>query len=292
MPRLRLATALVSLLFGTIAYANHPVLVEGTCDSPVFGTTLVSPGTCGDVDGDGRIGTAEDTDGADRIFGTLSAAVGPGTGAAAGTGANLNGTVTIVGSGRHTLPTSLAIPDAASGPTLLTIQAAPGVVALIDAVAQGDATANNNLRQNIAGFHITATGADDRIVLRNLTFRNWSEAVRVNGGARVVIENCVFEHNIDYGVRVMGSANVVVQDSQFFETGWRFGVTTTPVATPGTAIAYEGSSTGLVSKSVILNSVASSISSTSSGGATAVRYFQVVLGGNGSGIVNATAIGF
>src|SRR6185503_15329024 len=81
------------------ASANHPVLVEGNCDSPVPGTTLVAPGTCGDFDGDGRIGTAEDTDGADRIFGTLNAALGPGTGAAAGTGANYNGTVLIVASG-------------------------------------------------------------------------------------------------------------------------------------------------------------------------------------------------
>ena len=32
---------------------------------------------CGDFDGDGRIGTAEDTDGGDRIFGTINAALGP-----------------------------------------------------------------------------------------------------------------------------------------------------------------------------------------------------------------------
>src|SRR5918997_2853318 len=78
------------------ASANHPVLVEGNCDSPVPGTTIVAAGTCGDFDGDARIGTAEDTDGADRIFGTLSAALGPGTGAAAGTGANQNGHIIIV----------------------------------------------------------------------------------------------------------------------------------------------------------------------------------------------------
>src|ERR687893_2103515 len=80
--------------------ANHPVLLEGNCDSPVPGTTIVEKGTCGDFDGDGRIGTAEDTDGADRIFGTLTAALGPGTGAAAGTGANFNGHIIIVTSGR------------------------------------------------------------------------------------------------------------------------------------------------------------------------------------------------
>src|SRR6185436_12182254 len=106
---LRIATLFVAAMafFGAAllvgsnnAVANHPVLVEGNCDSPVPGTTLVSPGTCGDYDGDGRIGTAEDTDGADRIFGTINAAMGPGTGAAAGTGANHNGLVKIVASGR------------------------------------------------------------------------------------------------------------------------------------------------------------------------------------------------
>src|SRR6185295_8448403 len=105
--RLLAFSLLCAALFGGTLYvsgvkvsANHPVLVEGNCDSPVPGTTLVSPGTCGDFDGDGRIGTAEDTDGADRIFGTLNAAIGPGTGAAAGTGANYNGKLIIVTSGR------------------------------------------------------------------------------------------------------------------------------------------------------------------------------------------------
>src|SRR5918993_5814851 len=81
------AIVAMSLTFGNNVSANHPVLVEGNCDSPVPGTTIVSLGTCGDFDGDGRIGTAEDTDGTDRIFGTIAAALGPGTGAAAGTGA-------------------------------------------------------------------------------------------------------------------------------------------------------------------------------------------------------------
>ena len=60
---------------GTEVSANHPVLVEGNCDSPVPGVTIVTQATCGDFDGDGRIGTAEDTDGQDRIFGTLAAAL-------------------------------------------------------------------------------------------------------------------------------------------------------------------------------------------------------------------------
>src|SRR5687768_12969205 len=109
-------------LLGGMAYvssvnvaANHPVFVEGNCDSPVPGTTLVAPGTCGDFDGDGRIGTAEDTDGADRIFGTIFAAIGPGTGAAAGTGANHNGLVLIVRSGRFAEPIYIGVTQLGPG---------------------------------------------------------------------------------------------------------------------------------------------------------------------------------
>src|SRR5688572_19028551 len=121
----------VTLLSGERASANHPVLVEGNCDSPVPGTTIVAQGTCGDFDGDGRIGSAEDTDGADRIFGTINAALGPGSGAAAGTGANQNGQITIVTSGRFA--EKLIITGANVG-----LQGAPGVSASIDAVLQGD----------------------------------------------------------------------------------------------------------------------------------------------------------
>lgn len=291
MQGFRIATSLILLLCAGAALANHPVIVEGNCDSPTFNTTVLgTAGTCGDFDGDGRVGTAEDTDGADRVFGTLSAAIGPGTGAAAGTGANFNGTVLIAKSGRFVLPTSLAIGDVA-GPTLLTIEAAPGEAALIDAVAQGDTLANNNFRQTIAGVHITASNVEDRIVLRNLTFRNWSEAIRVNGGARVVVENCTFEHNLDYAVRVMGSAHVMITGSRMFDTGSRFAGTVTPVGV-GTAIQFEGTSSGLVSKTAIFNSTGTAINNASSGGASAVRFFQVIVGGNGSGILNATPVTF
>src|SRR5687768_6335528 len=122
--------------------ANHPVLVEGNCDSPVPGTTIVDLGNCGDFDGDGRIGTAEDTDGADRIFGTLRAALGPGTGAAAGTGANNNGTITIVTSGRFAETLFIGQQGFFPGkgnpnPANVIIQGAPGVSAEIDRKSVG-----------------------------------------------------------------------------------------------------------------------------------------------------------
>lgn len=284
-------TTALTLAFSGAAYANHPVLVEGNCDSPNPATTSVAIGTCGDFDGDGLIGTAEDTDGADRIFGTLTAAIGPGSGPAAGTGANSNGTVLIVTSGRFVEPSTLTIPDAASGPTHLTIEAAPGVVAVIGAVLQGDPAGGNVARQMAAGINITATGGDDRIVLRNLSFQNWSEAVRISAGATVTIDNCKFERNLDYAIRVMGTALLIVHETTIMNTGTRAGsVGSTPF--PGRAISFENASRGLVTKSFISGSAAEALANTSSLGVGAVSHYQLVVGLNGGGIVNATAINY
>src|SRR4029453_17377361 len=174
--------ALVLAVWAGVAWAGHPVLVEGNCDSPVPGTTLGAPGACGDFDGDGRIGTAEDTDGADRIFGTLNAALGTGAGAAAGTGTNRNGVMIIVTSGRfaETLDVSGANGN-------LTIEAAPGVDAAIDAVLQGDPGGMNNPRQSAVGISIDQPD-DRRITLRNLAIRNFLVGVRVQGASHVSIE--------------------------------------------------------------------------------------------------------
>ncbi|MBA2614627.1 MAG: hypothetical protein H0U90_02445 [Actinobacteria bacterium] len=44
------------------AWANHPVLVEGNClDPPAGNPGSTAPGTCGDYDGDTRIGTPRTT---------------------------------------------------------------------------------------------------------------------------------------------------------------------------------------------------------------------------------------
>jgi hypothetical protein len=82
-----------SALIATPALANHPVVVEGNCFGPGVGTTAtglqaspVPPGSCGDYDGDGRIGAAEDAD-MDNTYGTITAAI---------TAVAANGRVTIV----------------------------------------------------------------------------------------------------------------------------------------------------------------------------------------------------
>jgi hypothetical protein len=279
----------MSLLVASNVSANHPVLVEGNCDSPVPGTTLVAPGTCGDFDGDGRIGTAEDTDGADRIFGTLRAALGPGTGAAAGTGANHNGTITIVASGRFA--ESLFIGDGGiipgegvANPGNVTIEAAPGVTAALDAVLQGDPLGGNTTRQNGDGIDIYYLTTGKKVVLRNLTIRNFSWGVYATLNSSVTIDNCRFEHNLNYGIQAVSSAKVFVIGSRFAGTGFRIGGPSA-VASPGHAISYEGFSSGEVAQTQITGSAGRALSNTSTG---SVTYYELFLGDNAAGIVGAT----
>jgi parallel beta-helix repeat protein len=240
--------------------ANHPVLVEGNCDSPVPGTTIVNIGQCGDYDGDGRIGTAEDTDGADRIFGTLKAALGPGTGAAAGTGANNNGRITIVRSGRFaeqlligmTIP---AFPDqGTANPGNVTIEAAPGVEANIDAVLQGDPAGGNTARQAGVGitiFNGSNTTPTTVVTLRNLVIRNFQEGIVTAGSTRVNIDNCRIENNRDYGIHLTDFGQVVISHSQIQSNGFRIPVS--GPSSPGAGIQLEDAVRLYVVKSVVSN---------------------------------------
>lgn len=280
----------MSMLMTNNVSANHPVLVEGNCDSPVPGTTLVAPGTCGDFDGDGRIGTAEDTDGADRIFGTLRAAIGAGTGAAAGTGINHNGTIVIVTSGRFAENVFIGDAGFVAGqgvvsPGNVTIEAAPGVSAAIDAVLQGDPAGGNTTRQNGDGIDVYYLSPDKRVTLRNLTIRNFSWGVYATLNSRVTIENCRFENNLNYGVQAVNGARVSIFDSQFFATGVRSGDSVSSTPNPGHAISYEGSSSGEVMSTRITGTAGRAISNTGTG---AVTFYEVFLGNNGSGIIGAT----
>jgi hypothetical protein len=238
------------------AEANHPVLVEGNCDSPVPGTTLVSPGTCGDFDGDGRIGTAEDTDGADRIFGTINAAMGPGTGAAAGTGANHNGLVRIVASGRFAeavfIGRSGIVPGLGSAnPGHVTLEAAPGVNAIIDAVLQGDPGGGNVTRQDGRGIYILylpQETPDRRVTLRNLTIRNFKIGVDTSG-ISVEMVDCRLEHNLDYGIRAGNSSRLVVLNSEIVNTGFRIGAASN-IPTDGQGIRINQASAKIVNTNV------------------------------------------
>lgn len=267
--------------------ANHPVLVEGNCDSPVPGTTLVSPGTCGDFDGDGRIGTAEDTDGADRIFGTINAALGPGTGAAAGTGANFNGRIIIVKSGRFsetvTQPANAMIDISTSNH--VQIEAAPGVEANIDAVFQGDPAGGNNTRQEATGILVNISpGAT--VILRNLTIRNFAIGIRQRGQGRLLLDNCRLDNNRDFGIQVLDESRARIHESKISSTGRRVG---TAINTTAFGHGVDIRDMGAVSlfKSFIVSSLRAGVSNTS---VRASGRYELFLADNDGGDVVGAAL--
>jgi Right handed beta helix region len=277
--------------------ANHPVLVEGNCDSPVPGTVNVptvpgvggstSGGICGDFDGDGRIGTAEDTDGADRIFGTINAALGPGTGAAAGTGANQNGRITIVESGRFSEIIYIGQNITGPGgpgiavPGNVTLEAAPGVSAVIDAVFQGDPVGGNNSRQNSTGISIVyqSNGGSRVVVLRNLTIRNFNIGVFITNNSRVHIDDCNLENNFTHGIRVSGTSRVMVTNTQVTATGFRVG-TVAPEVNGGQGLAVEQSAQVRIANSDFTHNGGFGIANFT-GNAANLHFYQVTAHFNG-----------
>jgi len=242
------------IAMGTIsALANHPVLVEGNCNNPPAGNPgPVTPGTCGDYDGDGRIGTAEDTDG-DRVFGTINAANGM-------TGAANNGTITIVTSG--TFPEVITITGN------VTLQAAPGVLANIDAVLQGDP--GSVARQGQPGIIVNAPG-NRYVVIRNILSKNWTSGIQINGLSRVAIEDCKFENNVNYGIEVTGNARVTIAKSEVHATGYRQSSagdfpSATAQPNPGKGIEFDDSSSGTIFFTTVSGSFSSGISDETRGG--------------------------
>ena len=288
-----LAAFVIALaLFGAVpSSANHPVLVEGNCDSPVPGTTLVSPGTCGDFDGDGRIGTAEDTDGADRIFGTISAALGPGTGAAAGTGANQNGRIIIVKSGRFSeavsVTTNAMLNIQSNGH--VQIEAAPGVEANIDAVFQGDPGGGNNVRQEAIGV-LVSLGPGATATLRNLTIRNFAIGIRQQGTGRLLLEDCRIDNNRDFGAQVLNESKIIVERTQINATGRRVGTANNTTAF-GHGVQLADLSSAIFNKSSIMNATGACVQNISSRGSLKFETLIVECEGGGtigSALINGT----
>ncbi len=279
MKRLPLSASLTgavlgsAALFATPALANHPVLVEGNCNGPgASARQAVTPGTCGDYDGDGRIGAAEDTDEADRVFGTINAALGAGTGAAAGTGANQNGSVTVVASGNF--PEVVVIGNPVTGfaggsatPGNVTLQAAPGVDANIDAVLQGEP--GSNARQSAPGI-IVNSPANRYVTIRNITSRNWTSGIQVRGKSRVAINGVRLEGNVNYGVEVTDDARVAISRSEITATGFRLNPMTGDFPSdanrpdPGKGIEFDDRSSGVVFKTTVSGSFAAGLSNQTS----------------------------
>jgi len=221
--------------------ANHPVLVEGELD----------------FDGDGLVGMAEDTDNdTDRVFGTINAALG-----AANGGANQNGRVVIVTSGRFREIVSIT---AANGN--VTLEAAPGVEANIDAVVAG-ARANQfpTTTATQASPGIVVDAASNRsVTIRNIVSRNWTDGIRILNNSRVTIDNCRLEGNVNNGIDVSGNARVTITNSHVNYTGFRAGAagdfpSAANQPNPGIGVAFRGGATGTVVNTTVTGSFASGI---------------------------------
>ncbi len=242
------------LLLPAAALANHPVLVEGNCNNPPSAqpfTISPAPGTCGDYDGDTRIGTAEDNDG-DRVFGTLNAANGP-------NGIANNGTITVVTSG--------LFPETVTLTGNVTLEGAPGVEANIDAVRQGDP--DTTARQGRPGIVVNAP-KNRYVVIRNVQSRNWTSGIQINGYSRVSLNNVRAEHNINYGVEITGRARVAITRSEFHATGFRLNPMAGDFPTanrpdPGKGIEFDDRASGTVVSSTVTGSFAAGISNSSRG---------------------------
>jgi parallel beta-helix repeat protein len=237
----RAATTALLFLFGAPLLANHPVLLEGNCNNPPVGNSTAAAGVCGDFDGDGVIGIDEDMDG-DRVFGTLA-------GANSSAGAGNNGTITIVTSGTFAESLTLA--------GNVTLQAAPGVEANIDAVLQGDP--GSGARMGATGLTVNA-GADRYVIVRNVSLRNWTTGISVGGSSNVLIQNCRIENNTSYGILAGGSSNVVVDGATVTATGRRVNPGTGDFPTnrmpmPGNGIEFANSARGAIVNSTVTGSV-------------------------------------
>ncbi|HTE20596.1 MAG TPA: right-handed parallel beta-helix repeat-containing protein [Armatimonadota bacterium] len=252
---LTLALGGAVLLFPTQAKANHPVFLEGNnaANGPA-NTSTVQPGTAGDYDGDGNVGVAEDTDNAtDRVFGTLTAAL-----LAANGGANANGHVIIVTSGRFA--ESVRIPNTEGGQAMVNgvtvIEAAPGVQANIDAVVAGDP--GNAARQAGPGIVIDTTQTDRTVILRNLVIRNFTVGLQIGGNARVTVEKCRFDSNITANVVAGGNSRLTMTECSVNAAGQRFNPMPA-TANPGHGIVITGTARASIARSTISGNTASGV---------------------------------
>ncbi len=253
---LALALGLCAAVLPSPASANHPVLVEGNnAADGAPGTTTVPPGTGGDYDGDGLVGVAEDTDNStDRVFGTLAAALG-----AANGGANNNGKIIIVTSGRFAEQLTIT-PN-----RVVVIEAAPGVEADLDAVLAGDP--GSVARQGGVGITVNVAPTPDqrRVILRNLEIRNFRVGLLVTGAARVTVEKCRFDSNLSANIMASGSSRLAVVDTSVLAAGVRLGGAPDNNPAPGHGIAFTEQSSGMVCRSTIVGNTAAGVFKSSSG---------------------------
>jgi len=226
-----LVTALVCA--PQLAFANHPVLVEGELD----------------FDGDGVVGLSEDNDG-DVVFGTITRALG------AAPAIGQNGTVVIVTSGRF--------PEVVTISNQVTLEAAPGVDVQIDAfLVPADARLNEFpaaqadpfALQNAPGIIIDSP-ADRYVTVRNVGIQNWTDGIVIRGDSNVLLDNVRPEHNINNGINIQDRAVVLIKNSSVAATGFRLNpmtgnFPTANVPMPGVGVSLApGTSTAITTSTI------------------------------------------
>jgi hypothetical protein len=230
------------------AMANHQVFIEGETD----------------FDGDGVVGLAEDADG-DFFFGTFAGALGPGT------GLNQNGRAVVVTSGRFAEVVNIT--------GQVTIEGAPGVEADIEAFLAGadprlrefdTPMRNNTTRANAPGIIVNAP-ANRRVVIRNISTRNWTDGIRVQGQSRVLIDNVRIEHNINFGINVLDNAQISVFNTSVHSSGFRVNPVSGDFPTvlapnTGAGILFSATARGSIFGSSITGNFGGGILLTRSGG--------------------------
>ncbi len=237
----------------TTVSAQNPgaVFVEGNCDE-VEVEALVGGGYCkGDWDGDGNSGVDEDTDG-DSTYGTIQGAL---------EAIDHNGKVVIVASGRFYenvyigQQQGLENPFGALVPGNVTLEAAPGVEAVIDAFAQtGSAVAGNNTRAGGTGVAVnyTTNGATRVVTLRNLEVRNFNLGITADNNTRIHIDNVRVENNQSFGIRLSNNARGVISRAHVTGTGFR--VSTAGGGGEGTGIFINQTSQARIIDTIISHS--------------------------------------
>jgi hypothetical protein len=177
--------------------------------------------------------------------------------------------------------------EGTANPGNVTIEAAPGVEANINAVQQGDPGGGNVTRQGLTGIQISYATNDRRVILRNLIISNYNTGVAITNESRVTIDNCRFENNLNFGIRAQNNAIVGVFDSRVSSTGFRLGGGGS-ASTPsfGHGILFENFSSGDVSHSHVTGSFGAALANAGTG---LVTYYELFLGDNQQGpILGAT----
>lgn len=226
------------------ASANHPVTVEGNCFGPGSGATAtglrmspVEPGTCGDYDGDGLIGVAEDED-LDNNFGTITGGL---------EAVAQNGTVTIVSNGTFPEAVRLTPTEGAS----VTLESAPGVRATIDAVVQGQA--GNADRANQSGIHVRGC-SECQVTVRNITTRNFARGVSVHGRSHALLVGIRAEGNLNYGIKAVERARLTVRSAVVNATGYRKDAAGVAKAEPGIGVRIADEAKASIYNATVSNS--------------------------------------